>query len=127
MQPTQVYFNKKLPTAIGGAVLVGNYLYGTSAVLQCVEFTTGNVKWTDRSVGAGSVLFADGKLYLHAESGEVALVDATPDGYRERGRFTPPGEPESRAGKAWAYPVVANGRLYIRDTNCLWCYDVKGQ
>ena len=125
VQPTQVYFNKRLPTAIGGAVLVGNDLYGTSSVLQCLQFTTGAVKWTNRSVGSASVLYADGRLYLHGEDGEVALVDASPDGYHERGRFTPPGEPENRVGKAWAYPVVANGRLYIRDANCLWCYDVK--
>ena len=88
-----------------------------------------------RSVGAGSVLYADGRLYVHGEgSGEVALVEATPEAYRERGRFTPPDMPAKRAtmekaksGKAWAYPTVANGRLYIRDWNCLWCFDVKAK
>ena len=69
--------------------------------------------------------YADGRLYLHGESGELALVEATPEGYREKGRFTPPDQPERGQSKAWAYPVVANGRFYIRDSNVLWCYDVK--
>ncbi len=125
-----IYFDKKLPTAIGGAVLIGDYLYGTNSGqgLLCVEFTKGTVKWQDKSVGAGSVCVADGRLYLHGENGEVALVEATPDGYHEKGRFAPPDSVKDRgkpASQAWAYPVVANGRLYIRDLDCLWCYDVK--
>ena len=123
---TPVYFEKRLPTAIGGTVLIGDHLYGTSAtVLQCVEFTTGRVKWTNRSIGESAVMYADGQLYLHGVNGDVALVDATPTGYHERGRFTPPGQPDRGGGKAWAYPVVANGRLYIRDARYLWCYDVR--
>jgi len=94
---------------------------------MCVEFTTGTVKWQDRGVGAGSVCYADGHLYLHGENGEVALVEATPEAYREKGRFTPPNPPERGRSRAWAYPVVADGRLYIRDMNSLWCYDVKGR
>ncbi|HWI58669.1 MAG TPA: PQQ-binding-like beta-propeller repeat protein [Bacillota bacterium] len=124
----QVYFSPKLPVAIGGAVLVDDNLYGTgNAGLMCVEFTTGNVKWDDKALGAASLCFADGRLYLHGENGEVALVVATPAGYQEKGRFTPPNQP-SRSNpmeKAWAYPVVANGRLYLRDHDMLWCYDVK--
>jgi outer membrane protein assembly factor BamB len=122
----QVYFSPKLPTSVGGAVKVGEYLYGTSAGgLLCLEFTTGNVKWDDRSIGAASLCYADGRLYLHGENGEVALVEATPEAYREKGRFSPPDPPDRGSSKAWAYPVVANGRLYIRDIGTLWCYDVK--
>lgn len=123
---TEAYFDNKLPTAIGGAVLVGDHLYGTtSAVLVCADFKTGQIKWTDRAIGAAAVLFADGLLFCHGENGEVALVEATPDGYREKGRFTPPAQPDRGKSKAWAYPVVANGRLFIRDADVLWCYDVK--
>ena len=69
---------------------------------------------------------ADGRLYLHGENGDVALLEPTPEAYREKGRFTPPDRPPSTGGsKAWAYPVVAEGRLYIREHNSLWCYDVK--
>jgi outer membrane protein assembly factor BamB len=127
-QAEQLYFSAKLPNAIGGTVIVGSHLYGTSNQgLICAEFATGDVKWTDRSVGAGSVCFADGNLYLHGENGEVALVEATPEAYREKGRFAPPGQPDRKNAKAWAYPVIANGRLYVRDIGVLWCYDVKGE
>ena len=124
----RIYYASKLPTAIGGAVLVGDCLYGATAkALLCVDFATGNVKWEDRALGAASVCCADGCLYLHGENGEVALVAATPDGYREKGRFTPADAPRhsNAMEKAWVYPVVANGRLYIRDLGLLWCYDVK--
>jgi outer membrane protein assembly factor BamB len=121
----ELHFSKQLPTAIGGAVKVGDYLYGASGTdLLCVEFKTGAVKWANPSVGMGSLLFADGSLYLHSEKGEVALVEASPAGYQERGRFNPPDQPNRGAAKAWAYPIVANGRLYLRDLNMLWCYDV---
>jgi len=123
----EAYFEKKLPTAIGGVVLIGEYLYGTSSGgLECVEFKTGAIKWQERGIGAASILFADGQLYLHGENGQVALVDASATSYKEKGSFTPPDQPQ-RKGQAWAYPVVANGRFYIRDTGSLWCYDVKGR
>jgi outer membrane protein assembly factor BamB len=122
-----VYFDKNLPVAIGGSVLVGKHLYGTNArALLCVEFTTGKVVWQDKCVGTGSVCYADGRLYVHGENnGEVALVEATPEGYHLKGHLTPPGQPKRGPSKAWAYPVVANGRLYVRDLGVLWCYDVK--
>jgi outer membrane protein assembly factor BamB len=121
-----VYLTPKLPTSIGGAVQLGEYLYGTNTGgLVCAEFATGKVKWQDRCVGPGAVCCADGCLYVHGENGEAALVEATPDAYHEKGRFTPPGQPNRGQSKAWAYPVVANGRLYLRDLGVLWCYDVK--
>jgi outer membrane protein assembly factor BamB len=123
----QLYFTPKLPTAIGGIVKLGDYFYGTtSRTLVCARFITGDVKWEDKCVGAGSLLYADGCLYIHGENGDVALVEATPDEYREKGRFTPPDQPK-RTGrlKAWAYPVVANGRLYVRDMGQLWSFDIK--
>ena len=125
-----MYFSPRLPTAIGGTVLIGEFLYGTnSSVLECVDFKTGNLKWSNRSIGPASVCFAEGRLYLHGESGDVALVEATPTAYKELGRFTPPNAPERgfRDAKAWAYPVVANGHLYVRDASSIWCYDVKAR
>lgn len=122
----QVYHEGKLPTSIGGAVVVDGYLYGTNSQgLVCADFATGEVKWQDRCVGAGSVCYADGRLYVHGENGEAALVEADPEAYREKGRFTPPDQPDREGRmKAWAYPVVANGRLYLRDQGLLWCYNV---
>jgi outer membrane protein assembly factor BamB len=130
IEATEVYFSSKLPTAIGGTVKIGGFLYGTTAqAMLCIEFATGNVKWEERALGAASLMHADGRLYLHGENGDVALVEATPDGYREKGRFTPPDQPKrlNQMEKAWCYPVVANGRLYIRDHDSLWCYDVKAR
>lgn len=124
----QVYHNPKLPTSIGGAVKIGDNLYGTTAkTLVCANFTTGDIKWQEASVGAGSLCSADGRLYIHGENGEVALVEATPEAYREKGRFTPPDQPDRGRSKAWAYPAIADGRLYIRDAGSLWCYDIKGK
>jgi outer membrane protein assembly factor BamB len=124
----EIYFDRKYPTAIGGAVLVEDYLYGTSGPnMVCVEFKTGDITWTEeRGVAPASICYADGRLYLHGEkTGELALVDATPEEYRERGRFTPPNQPDRGRSQAWAYPVVADGRLYVHDWGTLWCYDVK--
>lgn len=126
--PEELYFAAKLPTAIGGAVKIKDFLFGTTAqAMLCVEFTTGNVRWQERALGAAALCYADDRLYLHAENGEVALVEPSPETYREKGRFTPPGQPEQpqSMGKAWAYPVVADGRLYIRDRDMLWAFDVK--
>ena len=123
----EVYFSAAYPTAIGGAVKVGDYLYGaTTEVMLCVEFTTGQIKWKERALGAASLCYVGGRLYLHGENGEIALAEASPEAYREKGRFTPPGQPQrtNTMEKAWAYPVVAGGRLYIRDNNVLWCYAV---
>jgi outer membrane protein assembly factor BamB len=130
----QVYFTRGLPNGIGGAVLVGDYLYGgdmPGQKLVAVEFTTGKVKWTSESFAWASVAYADGHLYLHGLNGEFALVEATPEGYREKGRFTPPAQPKHKqVGQfpemSFTYPVIANGRLYIRDLGSLWAYDIKG-
>lgn len=127
-KPEEIYFAPQLPTAIGGAVKLGDFLYGTTGqALVCIEFATGKVKWQERALGAASLCYADGRLYLHGENGDVALVEASPEAYREKGRFTPPNQPEEpkSMGKAWAYPVVANGRLYIRDREMLWAFDIE--
>jgi hypothetical protein len=69
-------------------------------------------------------------LFVHLISGDMALVEATPAGYREKGRFTPPNPPKKKqVGQfpegAFAYPIVANGVLYVRDLGTLWAYDIK--
>ena len=124
----QIYFESKLPTAIGGVVKVGDYLYGTTGqAMLCVEFATGKVKWEERAFGTAALCYADDRFYLHAENGDVGLVEVSSESYREKGRFTPPDQPKhaQQMEKAWAHPVVADGRLYIRDHDMLWCYGVK--
>jgi len=122
----ELYSGNKLPIGLGGVVKVGDYFYGSSSQsAMCVEFKTGTVKWEERAIGPCSWLAADKRIYLHAESGDVALIEPTAEAYREKGRFSPSNPPTRGQAKAWAYPVVANGRLYIREQNSLWCYDVK--
>lgn len=123
----EVYFEGNLPKAIGGTVRVGDDMYGTTnEALMCVDIKTGDKKWSERAIGAASICYADGLLFLHGEDGRVALVEASPEEYREKGLFTPPNVPD-RSSKAWAHPVVSDGKLYIFDWGTLWCYDVKGE
>lgn len=122
------YIERKAPNGLGGAVRLGDYLYGTSGpVLLCTEFATGKVRWEERGIGAAAICSADGLLFLHGENGEVALAEVTPAGYKEKGRFAPPAQPDRGQSKAWAHPIIANGRLYIRDLGSLWCYDIKAR
>jgi outer membrane protein assembly factor BamB len=129
----EIYYNKTALNSIGGVVLVGDCLYGTNArgELVCMEFKTGEVKWHDPSVGAAAAICVDGLLYVRGQGGDgfagekparVALVEATPDGYKEKGRFE---QPEHGDRPAWPHPVVADGKLYLRDQGVLFCYDVK--
>jgi len=106
----------------GGVVLVGGYLYGFSnAILTCMEFATGKVMWHNRSVGKGSLTYADGMLYLFSENNTVGLAEANPQAYNEKGRFTI----EDQGLPSWAHPVVCGGKLYIRNQRMLMCYNVK--
>ena len=82
------------------------------------------ILWKEKGVGKGSVAYADGHLYCRRESGKgaVALVDAAPGGYAEKGRFD---QPDHRDKNSWAHPLVVGGRLYLRDQDVLLCYDVR--
>lgn len=121
-EATELYHLKDVLNHHGGTVLVGDHLYGTGASeLFCIEFKTGHIVWKERGVGKGSVAVAGGMIYHRSENGPVALVEASPDGYREDGRFD---QPERSAEKAWPYPVIAGGRLLLRDQDKLFCYDV---
>jgi outer membrane protein assembly factor BamB len=120
---TEVYFTRRMQNHHGGVVLVGDSLYGfDGSNLTCLNFKTGDVAWSDRSVGKGSLVCADGYLYVRSERGAVALVEATPAGYVEKGRFE---QPDRSGEPAWSHPVVAGGRLYLRDQDLLLCYAVK--
>ena len=118
----EVYFTKDMKTHHSTAVLVGDYLYGfSSSILTAMRFDTGVVAWKDRSVGKGSLVYADGNLYCLSENGVVGLVEATPTGYSEKGRFRIPQDNLP----TWAHPVVAGGRLYLRDQDTIYAYDVR--
>lgn len=117
----EIWFERKMTNHHGGVVKVGDYLYGFGSSLLCLDFMTGDIAWQDRSVGKGSLTVADGMLYLLSENHEVALAEATPEEYREHGRFEIP----NRGRKSWAHPVVTGGVFYIRDQQWLTAYDVR--
>ena len=77
--------------------------------------------WRERSVGKGSVTYADGHLYLMGEEGVVGLAEATPEAYLEKGRFEIP----DKGVQSWAHPVVSDGRLYVRNQDTVIVYDIK--
>ena len=118
----QIYFTSQMQNHHGGVVLVNGYLYGFhQSILTCLEFATGKMMWRDRSVGKGTVLYADNHLYLMGESNVVGLAEATPAGYREKGRF----RTVDQGFPSWAHPVVSGGRLYVRDQGTVAAYNIK--
>ena len=120
----EIYFTKDMRNHHSSSVLVGDYLYGfSSSILTAMKFDTGEIAWRDRSVGKGSLVYADGNLYCLSENGVVGLVEASPTGYKEKGRFRLP----QNSLPTWAHPVVAGGRLYLRDQDTIYAFDVKAK
>jgi outer membrane protein assembly factor BamB len=127
-KPHEEYWSDRLRNKLGGVVRVGDFLYGdedASGNLWCAEVRTGKVMWArkDRGDGAGSASLcsADGMLYVRFDNGYVSLVEATPKAYHRVSTFRTP----NGRGQCWAHPVVIGGRLYIREKDAIWCYDVK--
>ena len=115
----------------GGVVLVGDSIFGYSDGVGwlCQDFLSGEVKWRARDeFGKGAITAANGQLVLVSESeGEVALVDAATDGWHEHGRFKLDPQTKLRKpdGRIWVHPVVVNGKLYLRDQDLIYCYNVS--
>jgi outer membrane protein assembly factor BamB len=130
----EVYFTKKMENHHGGMILHDGCLYGANGgngggFLICLDFKTGNVLWDQRDGGGkrvekGSIAMADGRLYYRTEGGTVLLIEPNPKEYVEKGRFE---QPDRTRLPAWAHPVIANGKLYIRDQDTLFCYDIKAK
>ena len=122
IEATEVYFNRDMQNHHGGVVHVKDHLYGFSAaILTCMNFLTGEVAWKNRSVGKGSLTYADGMLFLLSENNVAGLAVATPAEYKETGRF----RIEDQGFPSWAHPVISDQRLYIRNQSTLTCYDAK--
>jgi outer membrane protein assembly factor BamB len=123
----KVYATKLMKNHHGGVVKVGDYLYGYSdgTGWTCQNFKTGEAVWQEKAkLPKGSLSCADGLLYLRSESGPgtVVLLEPTPAGWTEKGRFDQPNRSDKNS---WPHPVIANGCLYLRDKDSLFCYDVK--
>ena len=126
----EVYRNKVMKNHHGGVVLVDGHLYGHSDPngWVCMDFKTGKLRWEETAaLGKGSLTCADGRLYCYGEkTGTLVLVEADPTEWKEAGRFTIPEKTKvaRKEGLVWTPPVVANGRLYLRDQDLLFCYDL---
>jgi outer membrane protein assembly factor BamB len=113
----------------GGVVLVGDNIYGgagqNNGAPVCLDFMTGKIRWKESPLGrrSAAVLFADGNLVFRYEDGQVALIEATPENFRVKGKF----KAAVVDGPAWPYPVIHDGKLYLRANNTLMCYDVKAK
>jgi hypothetical protein len=129
---TEVYANKLMKNHHGGVLLYNGNLFGYSDGVGwlCQSWDSGERVWSERSaLGKGAIAFADGKLYcLEEDTGVVVLADASESGWLERGRFTlmPQTTYRKPAGKIWTHPVISNGRLYLRDQELFFSFDVGG-
>lgn len=131
---TELWANKNMVNHHGGVIKYGDHLYGfgDGRGLVCQSWETGEVTWQEKDgqfLAKGAVHIADGMIYaLNEQNGSLTLVEATPEGYNEKGRFTldPQSENRNRQGKVWTHPVVIGGKLYLRDQELVHCYDVKG-
>ena len=130
----EVWFSKNMENHHGGVVLHDGALFGANGgngggYLACLDLKTGEVLWNERDsdkrrITKGSVAFADGRIYYRTEEGPIVLIEPSRKEYLERGRFN---QADRTDKPAWAHPVIANGKLYIRDQDTLFCYDVKAR
>ena len=128
---SDVWVNKVMKNHHGGVILLGKHLYGYSdgGGWVCQDFTSGREVWGEkRALGKGCLTIAEGMMYCVDESrGDVALASANPNGWKEHGRFrlAPQSRIRSSRGKIWTHPVVANGKLYLRDQEHIYCHDIS--
>jgi hypothetical protein len=125
-----VYNNKSIANHHGNVILLENHVYGHSQSTgwTCQAFETGEIAWSERKIRPGAIIYADGRFYSLAENdGTVSLIDATPTASREVSRFRLPQAASLRKPKGfiWTPPVIAGGKLFLRDQELLFCYDIK--
>jgi outer membrane protein assembly factor BamB len=120
--------SKKMQNHHGGMILVGDHIYcghgHNEGFPLCIEMLTGKEAWKPgRGAGSGSaaIAYADGHIYFRYQSGVMALVEATPEAYKLKGKF----DIASKIAESWPHPVIAGGKLYLRDQDVLLCYDIK--
>lgn len=127
LRADEVYFTSNMQNHHGGMIVHEGALYGAAGgneggFLVCLNFADGEVLWRERRAPKGSLLFADGRLYLRAEGGTVLLIEPSREKFVEKGRFE---QPDRTGQPAWTHPIIANGKLYIRDQGTLYCYDIS--
>ncbi|MDX1948006.1 MAG: PQQ-binding-like beta-propeller repeat protein [Pirellulaceae bacterium] len=132
-QATPVYNNQNLANHHGNVVLVDQHIFGHSQNKGwiCQNLRTGEAVWSERmKLRAGALTYADGRLVLFSEdNGTVAQIEASTAGWRETGRFPIPEQTKLRKpnGRIWTPPVISGGRLFLRDQELVFCYNLKGE
>ncbi len=119
----EMYANTNIANHHGGVILLDDHVFGsTDVTFRCLDLESGELVFKERSVGKGATVYADGHFYLRSEGGPVALIEASTAGLIETSHFD---QPERSDERAWPHPVIANGKLYLRDQDILLCYDIK--
>ena len=127
----ELWFSDDMENHHGGMIAIGGEIYGANGgngggYLVCLDAASGEVLWDERDgereAEKGSIAYADGRIYYRTEDGTVLLVEPSRDEFIERGRIE---QPDRTRSPAWSHPVIANGKLYIRDQDTLYCYDIK--
>jgi len=121
--PTTIWENTNMKNKFNSSVLHNGYIYGLDeGILVCLDVNTGERKWKEGRFGYGQVLLASGHLIVtQGETGELALIKATPDKYTEVARFA------AVQGRTWNYPAIADGRLLVRSANEMAAFDISGR
>ena len=121
--PKQVWENKNMRNQFNSCVVWKSHIYGVDDnQLRCLVFATGEVKWTEKASGKGSLMMADGKLIVLSEKGELMVAEPSPAGFKPMARA------QVLGGKCWTTPVLANGKIYCRNAaGAVVCVDVSGK
>ena len=121
--PKELWNNKNMRNHMNSCVIWQGHIYGVDEnQLRCLDAATGEVKWTDKFSGKGSLMLADGKLIVLSDKGELVVANVSPDG------FKPISRTQALGGKCWTTPVLANGKIYCRNAaGDVVCLDVSGK
>ncbi len=108
---TELWKNKNLRSRMNGPVLKNGYLYGIdeTSKIKCIDFNSGDLKWSQKGYGQGTLMLAKDTLIIVSDKGKLALAKASPD------KFTEIASGQIFSGKCWQTPVIANGKIYARN------------
>ncbi len=128
---TEVWHSRSMSNHHGGVIYMDGHIYGHSdrEGFSCQNVKTGELVWSEKEqLKKGAVTFADNRFYfIEEQTGDVVLFSASPEGWDQKGRFefSPKSEQRHPRGAIWVHPVIANGKLYLRDQENICCYDIS--